>query len=102
LYGRTTQQQKNVRTFSNTISDNLPSNTTSPNPIYNPICITPNNYVPCPWPRHHNIENTYKEKESDRKYVNAWNGNMSKDECQVDLLFLQDLRKQQAMKALLE
>ncbi len=48
------------------------------------------------------LENTNKENKMDRKYFKFWVGSRSKDECEMDLFFFQDVKKQHAMKELLE
>ena len=48
------------------------------------------------------LENTNKEKKTDRKNFNSWVANKGKEEYQVDLFFFQDLKKKLAMKELLE
>ena len=48
------------------------------------------------------LENTNKEKKTDRKAFNSWVANTRKEEYQVDLFFFQDLKKKLAMKELLE
>ena len=48
------------------------------------------------------LENTNKEKKTDRKSFNSWVANTRKEEYQVDLFFFQDLKKKLVMKELLE
>ena len=48
------------------------------------------------------IENTNKEKKTDRKAFNSWVANKRKEEYQVDLFFFEDLKKKLAMKELME
>jgi len=48
------------------------------------------------------LENTNKEKKTDKKAFNSWIANKRKEEYQVDLFFFQDLKKKLAMKELLE
>ena len=48
------------------------------------------------------LENTNKEKKTDRKSFNSWVANTRKEEYQVDLFFFQDLKKKQAMQELME
>ena len=48
------------------------------------------------------LENTNKEKKTNRKSYNSWVGNRAKEEYQVDLFYFQDLKKKQALKELLE
>jgi len=48
------------------------------------------------------LENTNKEKKTDKKAFNSWVANTRKEEYQVDLFFFQDLKKKLAMKELLE
>jgi hypothetical protein len=48
------------------------------------------------------LENTNKEKKTDKKAFNSWVANKRKEEYQVDLFFFQDLKKKQALKELLE
>jgi hypothetical protein len=48
------------------------------------------------------LENTNKEKKTNRKFYNSWVGNKAKDEYQVDLFYFQDLKKKQALKELLD
>ena len=40
------------------------------------------------------LENTNKEKKTDRKSFNSWVANTRKEEYQVDLFFFQDLKKE--------
>ena len=48
------------------------------------------------------LENTNKEKKTDKKAFNSWVANKRKEEYQVDLFFFQDLKKKLALKELLE
>ena len=48
------------------------------------------------------LENTNKEKKTNRKFYNSWVCNKAKDEYQVDLFYFQDLKKKQALKELLD
>ena len=48
------------------------------------------------------LENTNKEKKTDRKAFNSWVANKRKEEYQVDLFFFQDLKKKLALQELME
>jgi hypothetical protein len=48
------------------------------------------------------LENTNKEKKTDKKAFNSWVANKRKEEYQVDLFFFQDLKKKLALKELME
>ena len=48
------------------------------------------------------LENTNKEKKTDKKAFNSWVANKRKEEYQVDLFFFQDLKKKRALQELLE
>jgi len=48
------------------------------------------------------LENTNKEKKTDKKAFNSWVANKRKEEYQVDLFFFQDLKKKLALQELME